>query len=557
MTSPYWSEVLLPLLQVWTTTALLGLLFLVAGDGLVAAAFGDEGSPARPFRSGAAFFLGLFLYLFLFRTATFAFGSAAAACYGAVGLLALIAGGRLRRVGTAAWRGAAPIGLLFLAFTSLAVLLRLPPEAPLKVLTSFGSLHAGRYANIALYIVDENQVPRLNQNYGQSMLAAAHGFFGSRAPLAALASWLALSGGALAWMLFGAFRSFGLSARGAAAGAFFVLFANTALSLQCVLVIDSGSPLALTGYTDVMAALATWLIVPFWLHACAARSTLRPADLILAGLLPFVWAWTAPQNILIGLGVLAWFGVADYVPRLRLAGMTAVFLAGTALGACLGGMFMPPGWATLTDLPEMMSPHQSYYAGAAASGILPDQPFAVWRPDGAKWWFQLFDSRFPDETFLLETKIWLTLRIFFFPIVGLVGLAALQWRREAADRALLSRWLLTGAVALFAGIMATFWFLYHGFKWELTRFLLPGVITGLVAMIWFLHEASLGLSPRVRRGLWAAVLVVGMYGPMERLAVAAYQNHAGPGGAAVPMSKRLELLTTPNRIIHYKPEDPS
>jgi hypothetical protein len=63
------------------------------------------------------------------------------------------------------------------------------PGDPDHTWADVGSLHAGRYVGVAAYVADHGVVPRVGQNYAQSLLAAAHLILGVDAPLMALASW--------------------------------------------------------------------------------------------------------------------------------------------------------------------------------------------------------------------------------------------------------------------------------------------------------------------------------------------------------------------------------
>lgn len=544
------SDIVLPLLQIGATTLLLGLLFAAAGGAVYSRTIPDIDGSEAIYRWAASFFLGMFLYLFLFRGFALLIGSARAAC--ALSLLILV-GFAVSQRRTISLRLVVLMLAGFAVFVVFNGLRYLIPVEHLDIYTSLGSLHGGRYSNVGLYVVTEDQVPRLTQNYGQSLLVGTQLLLGSPAPLATLASWLALSQAMFALMLLGFFRGWGLNALAIGLGVFLVLFCNVALSVNYIYLIDSGSPIAYTGYTDTTAALATWLMFLDWLRGWDRDGERRAGHLLLPALLACGWTITGPQNFIIGGAVVGALGLLHRNGFVRHLAVGVVLVAAFALGSVQGGMFLPKPWATDTGLPGIMTVQAS-----GETALMPELAFAF-REDGSlHWWFQLHSERFPKNWFYLETHLWIALRILFFPIAGIVGLAALRGLPESArlDRGSRDFWLRAAFASFFPGFLASFWFIFHGYKWELGRFLLPGILTGLIGLVLAVNDIA-ERFPRLGGWLWGTLLVLGTVGPLTQVGEGVIRNHLAPYARDVSYGTRLKVLLTPERIPErYPPHEP-
>jgi hypothetical protein len=114
--------------------------------------------------------------------------------------------------------------------------------------------------------------------------------------------------------------------------------------------------------------------------------------------------------------------------------------------------------------------------------------------------------------FRLESHLWDASRLLFFPILGIVGLAAVLLHGRipagAERREYFRTWDLCAAISFLAGFGITFCLRFHGYKWELSRFLIPGVLTALVCLVFFAFEASRLLARGGARAMILLVLVV-------------------------------------------------
>jgi hypothetical protein len=544
------TDILLSLGHVWVMTLLLGLLFIAAGGAVYRQAFSPEDDSPPPFRWAASYFLGMYLFFFLFRLIALVLG-AAVGCYLALAVLLALAIWQGRMLAPE-WRQLLPLLLgLFLLFTMLTIARYFGQIDDFDMHTSLGSLHAGRYANIGIYIVEENQIPRLTQNYGQSLLVAGNLLLRVPGPLAILSAWLSLSHGMFALLLYGLFRRFRLTPIAAGLGTFFVLFCNITLSSDYIYLIDSGSPLGFTGYTDTTAALASWLVFLVWLQQWLVAERAALGTLVVPALLAYGWSFTGPQNIIIGGIVIGVLGLsqAGAFRRQFLLGCVVVLAAG--IGSAQGGMLLPASWATQTGLPGIMT-----MQAAGETGVLPEQAFAF-REDGSiHWWFQVYGKDFPRGRFYLESQLWMTLRLLFFPLAGILALSAfgLSSKSDALDARSRSFWAQATIGSLFPGFVACFWFIYPGYKWELTRFLLPGVMTTLPALVIVVHFIGMSV-PRTRGWLWAALLICGTPGPLIQWSEGVVGSFLDAG--APPVSARLEKLLMPGPIPAGEPHTPA
>ncbi len=493
----------------------LSAVFLYCGTFLQRRCAASDDLPLS-FRAGFGFFLGMSLFLGLWRAAAFLTGRATLPL-----LLALLACLLLPIPWAPSTRQAAYAALRFVArfpWRIAAVGLVAPlllfslhlGAGSINVFASLGSLHSGRYVNVATYIAVNDRIPVLGQNIGQSMLTAVSLFAGVQHPYFTLSLWLVLANIALTSLVWGLLAILGSSRRGATLGALLVLLGNTALSLTHVLVIDSGSPFVANGYTDSLASLGTILGFLVWTAGLARGAALRAWDVVWrvaipGALLGFAWDIYAPQNIpvaLVGLGAVV---AARYLAPTRMAptrvgpllGAAAVLAVAGLAGAFQGGMFCPASRIESLNLPGLMKvsrgaqllafnpelpsyavfgSQQFYQAGANVESVLKRvKPFNELSP----WYLQL-------SLLWCESNLWAALRTAFFPIAGL-GLVFLQLRarpterEESASLPLAFFWVQTAAAFAF-GFTVVFFIELAGYKWELVRFLIPGYGLGLAAL---------------------------------------------------------------------------
>ena len=352
----------------YALTLLLALLLAAAGGFVMMQSVGAA-LPAA-LLAGGGYFVGIALFLGVFRT----LGMFLPAPYAmAVGLAVVLgiaswAGYRNRAALAASIRTVDPRFLIgFLAACAFVIgqtlLKELPPLAhAVSVFDSFGSLHSGRYANLATYIVYSKSIPILNQNYGQSLLAAALMMLGIKSPFLALHLWLALSKIFFWLTMYGFFRHMGLGQGKAGLASALSYLGNTALSATFVLVNDSGYPPLLIAYTDTLSALATLPVVAVGLtsplSAASFRGKRAALALVLPALLGLYWQMASPQNALLLVPALAvpvmLLFRSGRRPTAPAIAFTCALLTFFALGATQGGMLTPKRLQSEAKIPGMM-----------------------------------------------------------------------------------------------------------------------------------------------------------------------------------------------------------
>jgi hypothetical protein len=433
-----------------------------------------------------------------------------------------------------------------------------------------GTLHSGRYANIATYIIQTNRIPVLGQNYGQSLLATLPMSIGLNNPFPALSAWLAISLFFLATTLTGIFQFLGLKGAKAYYGVAVVMFGNAALSFSHVQIIDSGSPPLLSGYTDSVASIGSFLLFLYLLNASYRKETASWWGLCAAlAALGFSWAITAPQNVVAAVITLCGLLAYSFKTRRKSThGTVAIGLVlalSVALGALGGGMMTPKGWIDRgVDIPGITEIFPDNPAAGNASGgiyhgkgvevqpILPclfqggeswlscNDVYAYASHDaenkligqlrGPRWYASLEETEYVVETFL-----WGSLRMVFFPLLGLAllayhlnsrrGLPALERKSDSTMSG-----LLAASVAVFLpGFILCLLLMVQDYKWPLTRFMIPGYALSMICL-----AVCLGRYSRFIKNRWVqafsvlAVSAIIFAGPLYSVLLRVYLNLSSP-----------------------------
>ena len=390
-----------------------------------------------------------------------------------------------------------------------------------------GTQHSPLYAYIGDYIVQTDIIPRVGQNYGQSMLASIPLFVGMNRPDLALYLWLALALVALTWLVYG-FLSFSLPRRRAFLGALIVLCGNTALSLFHVVVSDSYSPPLLCGYPDATASLGSYLLLVLLVQTLAPPEDEQSWWQLLTGALFFLsWSFFAPQNIVISLLVLAVVFLIETGQggrqKSRLGRFVTVCLVAAFLGALQGGMLAPQ--SRLEHIPE------SRVGSVKKSAILSPGLYNVfvWQQKYDPPNFCIDSNRLPPIMniftehdyglwFEIETRLWSVTRIAFFPLlgIGILGLAVLT-KKHAADATawpgMLSYWKWSW-MTFGVGFLNAFFLIVDGKKRDLSRFMLPGYLLGMMALALALERLCRDIRPAGRKIIWGALIILACCGPL-------------------------------------------
>jgi hypothetical protein len=566
-------------------------LFALSGKSILGRIKGFEGLPASA-NLGLAFFFGMALFLFLFALSGAIIPSAKASLLISTLLLLGIAW-----LGKKIWLSAGSMdGALdqfaaaFIISSAALLLIWLPPlNTPDGQIhynhDLFGSANSGRYANIAGYVSLQDAIPIVNQNFGQSLLASIPMLLGQDAPYLALYLWLSLSVAFSILILYGLFRHFKLPKAYALLAVFAVMVGNSALSLTHVLTIDSGSPLIYNGYTDSIFSLWTFLVFLIWAMSVAGHPHGQQAPLAAVPVvLGFAWNLTSGQNIIFAAFVLAFVLLRLFLAKKSLAFpvlLFAAFLIFAAAGATRGGMFFPKSldhsraeivgsYSPNSNLTAKYSPGVYYFFSGpyntwTGSHVLTsyfsqnlsdsdmEAKISARRSElsvsyGPFKTLSLFALKLQYYVFYHETLVFDALRVFFFPIAGILAafyLAHYGKKGQAADPGTgllfgLADYLL---IILALGLCIAFSVSIGSFKAEFARFLIIPYWLGLVLLMASLWHLTCKLEQKRLVFVWLALALVMTAGPVFDLGINIAKNLA-ISSHGVDFPQRVASLAT-------------
>lgn len=541
----------------------------------------------RYLKLGFSFFFGLSLFLFIYRILSYVSGNARLSCLFA--LLILMSAAALvvkktygKPLGISVKKMIVFCLLSTLLFLFLLAFWLVPLPECMSPWDFLGSLHSGRYANIATYVVSTNSVPVINQNYGQSLLSTIPMFFGVNRPFLSLFVWLFISLIFLAVLFYGFLRFLGVDEKFSLWGVLVLMGGNTALSFTHVFVFDSISPLLLTGYSDTVASVGTFLGALVVLYeACFGSNSSRSAklfSLFILSVLGASWSIYAPQNVVLMFVVMFFILGAGFFMERRLnkAALFFVFyVVFSFLGVLFGGMLTPKNLLSDVDIPGALVVSPKGFSLNFAP-FLPCQRITASRDSGMTSCSDMYSSQYgytkdnrnlggiflgvdaprkiAELLFILETLFWDSIRIVFFPLLGL----CLLWYQLRVLRLrdyVLLRALFSVSVLLFSvGFLIAYPFILNGeFKWELSRFMIPGYTLSMVSLVVSLNRFYLLLEGFKAKLLLASISLLLFFGPAYNSVFIVYKNVVGSGGFD-SFAGRVEALLTFSGIVHGSEE---
>ena len=373
--------------------------------------------------------------------------------------------------------------------------------------SSIGSLHSIRYINIAKYIVSKNQIPLLNQNYGQSLLVTIPLFFNIGGSPFSLLYWLSISTFFLFILTNGFLTWLGLSSKSAKYGTVIVMIGNTALSFSHILVIDSGSPLLFNGYSDSIISVGTFVVFIIWFIFKLNNhfKYLYIESYLFLFFLAASWNIFAPQNIILVFLIFIFFIFKVFIKKLfsikNLFLSCIFFVTISFIFSYTGGMLS--SMKTVNDAVKISGVMKFSRNESVRSGLMPYLPYNYF--NGKNWqtndFFlgnrekiidlkneviitknkQTISELFFNFLFILELNLWLSLKILFFPLVALIFSISIRNVSENTMIQFNYFHLKYLNILLFtSGFLITYLFILSGYKWELTRFLIPGLYTSMI-----------------------------------------------------------------------------
>lgn len=366
-----------------------------------------------------------------------------------------------------------------------------------------GSLHSVKYVNLAEYILQNNYIPIIGQNTGQSIITYLLLFLGVRSGYIVLTTFLVVSILFIILIVYDLFNLFLKNKRLSILATFIFFVANTALSTSHILIIDSGSPFILNGYTDTIVGIAIIIILTtlysIYLKIDKINIYIYPLTLLLLIGSFFV----APQNIALLVGAI--FLISFFKIHVKYKYIIGVLLFfSLIISIPQGGMLTP---SSLQDDPEIDGMVKLYAEHTKNNSLLRTNPgllFHIHHIDN-------FDSsnhyerrkhmevllnnpnlkEFRNAIFYFEETVISSIRILFFPIMGFILLFFYSSRYKEKyfiESEIINFEVLKtlGLSVFLIGFFVAFSFDVRGFKWEMSRFMIPGIVFGMFCFILYI-----------------------------------------------------------------------
>lgn len=569
----------------------LVFLFIFSGR-LVYSLLPNEMHHPLALKIGVSYFSGLSLFALLYRI--LASHDARTGLWIASFVMLLLSSitiyrirGHIRETITAISRRKMLLAVVVILTPIILLAVWLEPRTTLALHPSdhLASLHSGRYANIALYILEANYVPILGQNYLQSLLSTVVPFLtGHHWPLFSLYVWLCVSMIMLMIMLYGIFNLFQLSHARSCIGTAVLMFGNTALSLTHVVVIDSGSPLFYVGYTDSLVSVGTILLFLVYLrHVYLGGVTV--ANSVIPIVLGITWNSYAPQNVVVAVALIGLITGYSFWKSMKYGGylvLMGLFTVSVYIGSFQGGFLAPWKFLDNTSIPgalKLEAGEKEFNIGPAMTGSRPDRhiPKTEWtavsyyRPPLVKETDRTTPRRraiverlsaLYTAAYTFESNLFTAIRLTFFPLMGLILTGYLGSRRkrtrDVGHRPIDLRHLFwVSLVAFTCGFLVSFFLQIHNHKWDLSRFMFPALTICVISLVVALYRIKDSILRRDGRFTWvpAAVFTIMLFGPVSNVTLTTIVHPSRLNGPAyLSISERIKLLFSTTSTIHYPAE---
>lgn len=390
--------------------------------------------------------------------------------------------------------------LILTLFSPLIILYWHPSNNDINdVFSNIGSLHSVKYAWISNYIAICNSIPILGQNTGQSIYVSLLNLMFGNKPFIYLSIILVWAQFFLYLLVFGVFKLYFNNWR-SFAYSLLIFFGTSALSFTHILVIDSGSPLIMNGYTDTLIGIFSICIFYYlynYINSWKFRDYSLYCFLLLANFL------SSPQNILYILVInfiLIFLNNRTHIKKLLFLNSFAIIVS--ILGIFLGGM-LTPKFLQVEFSGQIL---QTLFSKSSALGdglkIIPGIPF-YFGSMSTGWFFGNMDllkaaqNILSDSDLKISNLIWTVESIFFnsvrilaIPLIGIIFLVFRlnykKFRFSFHDTDYQKFCFITFLLFIF-GFIISFFVSFNGYKWEFSRFLIPGYFLSYIAFCLFLE----------------------------------------------------------------------
>ncbi|GEM_PF-3770235 len=419
------------------------------------------------------------------------------------------------------------------------------------VYSTLGSGHSPRYGNISIHGIEIDRVPVYGINYLQSLLSMLPMSIGGNSPLVYLSVWLGFSLFVLSLLSFFILRTVGLPFFYAAAGVILVNFGNTALSINQYLVMDTGSPFFLAGYSDTIHSIGVLfsiiaVLLKTTFHDKSIYSRIDKVKLTFGlGFLFYLNTILAPQNIIVTSALFGILFLRIFIAKVSNKRGTfflqlGVFSLSLLIGTFSGGFLTPIKNQDPTDLPSInrlqisaftptFSPSMPYHLGSYHNWQMPKSDDVFVKATGSSL----------DKVLLFSSLLFESAYVLFFPILGIV-LAFFFKKRSLEVRLLFLMALLT----LLVGFVLVWPIQIYGSKWAQTRFFIPGIYFSQLCLCAGLYFSIQKLKPLLSKFVFVFAIVFICYGPTKNFLAIVTENF----NSSFEFQRRLESLVNYSKI---------
>lgn len=400
-------------------------------------------------------------------------------------------------------------------------------------LSHIGSLHSVKYAWISNIISMCNNIPILGQNTGQALYVSLLNLLFGNKPFLYLSTLLVWAQFFLILLVFGILNLF-IDFKRSISYTTAIFLGTSSLSITHILVIDSGSPLLMNGYTDTLIGIFS-IIALFYLYsfinACSYKIMFLYVIILLVNFL------SAPQNIIYILIINFIIFIMNYNKKLRtklLLHNLNTFLI-CLIGIYLGGMLTPSFLQTTLE----GNIHQTLFSKNSVIGdgfkIIPGIPFFYGSMSSGDWVFgnySLLKSAqailtessisFPNLFWTLESIFINSIRILAIPLIGVFFLVLNSSSNIYLNRDEFIKFRFLTILLFTLGFLINFFIAFNGYKWEFSRFLIPGYFLSFIAFCIFLE--NLVVHKKISILFLNCIILVLAFGPSTDFIVTIFNN---------------------------------
>lgn len=369
--------------------------------------------------------------------------------------------------------------------------------------------HSLRAGNLSIYIDEENKLPRVSQNFTQSILASLPSLVGFKSPQLGLSLWHGLLIGFIYLLVYGYFRK-KFNRYLSAFAALALMFANTTFSSVYVRTVDVGSTLILIRSVDVLFGLGALFITVIILENIYSHKNILYIDDKSNNLLKkrpfyavisifFVFGFSlhgvGSQYVLIIIAILflalIYFFYHQSRNRFAIGILLFIFLFGAGVGVFQGGTLLPAKYGEKEKIHGMLKLEndsgrpfawRTPWVLADTPGLENEDNNYIKLERSPPKLFKATDDTV-DKLYKSAKHFILTLNYLTIPILGIIfyGLT-FRYSKDIFCREYSLTYITSVCLLVFGIFIASFFYMYWR-VWELTRFLYPGIFFGILLFV--------------------------------------------------------------------------